>query len=659
MRKITLLLVAIIALSRAGFSQTISVDAPSYDGYWSALLGPNGYTSSTTSYAVNRACYLVTQQELTRMIATNSVITDFGFDFYRPGNVNVAGNFTLYLENTSDVTYNKGTTFSSIITGMPIHYSSALTLTGSAAAANSQTGSVTMPLSSSFTYTGGGVYVAWEWVASAPTATNYYRYLATYDGVNMGATAQNALSGGLPATLTSTVARPAMRFKATNTATNEISIESMFSPGEVSKLGGSPKISAVVKNNGINTRTNVPITLTVTGANPFTVTNTVTSIPAGATVNVNFLGYNPTANGTSTLIVQTAADQFSVNNLAGQTQSASCSNYANHWVLPASSFTSGAWGYANGAMLVTPYEAANTTSITEIKFIPASGTVSICGVLLDGSGTLLATTNTLAAATPSVYTNNLKFTPPYEMNANTQYYYGIAQINGGFIYASQEVLATTNLDLYYFSPLGGGSVASNAQNQMGYIAMEAITTTSNLAITASASQSLFCKGDASTLTLNAMGSLTTYTWTRNGSGGGVISTSSPSANVTPTIPASIPSGTGTITYSVIGADAASGCRSNGVSITVTVAACTAIADNNTDGYSINVYPNPAVNSISTISGLVGTNDIMVINMVGQSVKSFKTSQETAELDLSGLPSGNYIIKITGDNKQTRMVKIMK
>src|SRR5690606_18070430 len=123
-------------------------------------------------------------------------------------NVNVAGNFTLYLENTSDVTYNKGTTFSSIITGMPVHYNSALTLTGSAAAANSQTGSITMPLSSGFTYTGGGIYVAWEWVASAPTATNYYRYLATYDGVTMGASEQAALSGGLPATLTSTLARP-------------------------------------------------------------------------------------------------------------------------------------------------------------------------------------------------------------------------------------------------------------------------------------------------------------------------------------------------------------------------------------------------------------------------------------------------------------------
>lgn len=659
MRKITLVLFAVIALYRTGFSQaTVSVEAPLYDGYWSALLGPNGFTSATTSYQYNRACYLLTQSELTRLISTNSVVTDFGFDLYRPGNANVVGNFTLYLENTSDVTYNKGTTFSSIITGMTTHYSSALTLTGSAAAANSQTGAVTMALANTFTYTGGGIYVAWEWQASALTSTNYFRYLGTYDGVTTGATEQAASGAGMPAVLTTTVARPTMRFKAANTATNEISVEEMFSPGAVSKLAGSPEVSAIIRNNGVNTVNNVPVTLTVTGANPYTTTSTITSLPAGATVNVNFTGYTPTANGTSTLIVTAAADQYTLNNLAGLTQSASCSDYANHWILPASTFTDGSYGYGSPNALVTPYQAANTTSLTEIKFVPSSGTVSICGVLLDGSGNLVATTNTLTGATPNLYTNNMKFTPPVELTANTPYFYGVAQLAGGFVFATQEVLATTNLNLYFQAPVTGGSIG-NPQNQMGYVAMQAVTMGTNMAISASASQSLFCKGDASTLTLNALGSLTTYTWSRNGVGGGVISTSSPSANVTPTIAASVPSGTGTITYSVMGTDGATGCRSNGVTITVTVSACTAIADNNSNGYNVNVYPNPALNGISTISGLVGTNEITIYNMVGQTVKTLKTADQTVELDLSGLNSGNYIIKITGDDKQTRMVKILK
>ncbi|MBL7930350.1 MAG: T9SS type A sorting domain-containing protein, partial [Bacteroidia bacterium] len=252
------------------------------------------------------------------------------------------------------------------------------------------------------------------------------------------------------------------------------------------------------------------------------------------------------------------------------------------------------------------------------------------------------------------------FTPPYELTGGTDYYYGVAQITSGFIFATLDAPATMNLNLYYYSPLGGGSIG-NPQNQMGYVAMNAVTMGTNMALSAQASQSLFCKDDAaaSTLTLNAIGSLTSYTWTRNGTQGGVISTSSANAVVTPTIPSSIPSGTGTITYSVIGVDGPSGCRSNGAVVTVTVSACTAISENNTDGYNINVYPNPAVNSISTINGLAGTNEITVFNMVGQSVRTFKTNQESMELDLSGLPSGNYILRITGDNKQTRMVKIMK
>lgn len=660
MKKITLVLLAIVAFSMSGFSQaTFTVEAPAYDGSSWALAGPSAVTNGGTTYAAHKACWLLTQAEVARLAQTNSVVTEFGFDLLRAGNVNAPGNFTLYLQNTSDIAYSQGTNFATIAAGMSTNYVGAMTVPGST---SSGTTSINVTLGAPFTYTGGGIYVAYEWAATAASQTAFAVYIGASDQVALGAMNTTTLGGAIT-TLTSSTIRPIMRLKATNTATNDVCVVQMVEPGAVSKLAGPQTLSAIIRNNSTASVNNVPVTMTITGANPATLTTTITTaIPAGATVNVNFPAYTPTANGTSTMIVLTGNDQYNANNInaltGAQTQSVGCSDYANHWTFPANTFTDGSYGYGTPAMLVTPYYAANTTSIGEIKFVPSSNTVSICGVLLDGSGNLLATTNTLAAATPSAYTNNMKFTPPYELTGGTDYYYGIAQINSGFVFATNNAPATMNLNLYYYSPLGGGSIGG-AQNQMGYVAMNAVTIGTNMALSATASQSLFCKGDASTLTLNAIGSLTTYTWTRNGTGGGVISTSAANAVVTPTIPTSIPSGTGTITYSVIGVDAASGCRSNGVTITVTVSACTAIADNNTDGYNISVYPNPAVNSIATINGLVGTNEITVFNMVGQSVRTFKTNQESTELDLSGLPSGNYIVKITGDNKQTRMVKIMK
>src|SRR5688572_21548009 len=133
MRKITLVLLAIFAFSMSGFSQaTFTVETPTYDGSYWALAGPSGLTNSGTTYAVHKACWLLTQTEVARLVQTNSVVTEFGFSLRRAGNVTAAGNFTLYLENTSDIAYSKGTNFTTIAAGMSTNYVGAMTLPASA-----------------------------------------------------------------------------------------------------------------------------------------------------------------------------------------------------------------------------------------------------------------------------------------------------------------------------------------------------------------------------------------------------------------------------------------------------------------------------------------------------------------------------------------------
>jgi len=651
MKKITLLLFALAAFYRPSFGQAvISVDAPRYNGDWAALVGPNGFVSPsaaspTLSYAYNRACYLITQAELTRMIATNSVITDFGFDFYRPGSVAVTGQFTLYLENTADVTYNKGLTFSTLLTGMSTNYTGNLTLPGSTSQA---TNAVSVPLTSNFTYTGGGIYVAYDWYTSAPTSTAYARYLTSFDQSSMGANASAPIAGPAPTTLTVDTRRPAMRFKATNTATNEVGVIRVLAPGAVSKLvAGGHDITAIVKNNSINALNNVSVTLNVSGANSYTDVKTVT-IPVGGTANVSFTPFSPTTNGLNNMTVSVAADEYSDNNAAAWTQSVGCTDYANNPPVAASVFSNGSYGYGGQAILATPFMVPSTASITGIKFAPSqSASGSICGVLLDAGGGIIAMTNTLTlnAGSFGAYAN-LKFSPAQELTASTSYYYGVAQLVAStFPFGTASTFATTNLNLYYTVPIAGGSIGS-AQNHMGYLGMNAVLGFSNTTLEASASKTIVCKQDGpGTVTLTATG-MTTYTWAPGGQGASIV--------VTPTVV----NANGNVNYNVTGTDGPSGCKSSLVVVSVSVSACAGLSSNTSNGYDIKLFPNPSVNGKSTITGLAGTNVITVYNAIGQVVLTQMVTEESVAIDLSNQPSGNYLVKITDTNNESRSVKIM-
>ncbi len=652
MKKITFALLLALGFSKPASSQAVyAVQAPEYDGgSFSAYLGPAG--TSTNNY--QRGCYLITQAELTRMIATNSVITNFGFDFYRPASTSVTGQFTLYLQNTTDLTYNKGTAYPALLTGMSTNYTGNMTLTGSTAAS---TAAVSMALSNTFTWTGGGIYVAWDWYAATSTATAPARYLGNYDPTTpMGVHGSAGSAGPAPTTLVTDVTRPVMRFSAVNTATNEVGVTRLEAPGLVSKLmNPGHTVSAQIRNNSSVTLSNVPVTLGVSGANTFNNTQTVSSIAPGATANVVFTPFVPTANGLNNMTVTVAADQYTNNNSFAWTQTVTCSDYGNNPAFAASTFSSGSYGYGGQAIIATPFTPPSSCSLTTIKFASSSATAatSVCGVLIDGAtGGIIAMTNTVNLTGANFGTfNNLKFTPPEILTGGTQYYLGVAQLVGStFPFGTSSVPADYNLNLYFTVPIAGGSIGA-AQNQMGYLGIQAVLGFTDTEISVSASKTVVCKQDGpASVTLTALSSgLDTYTWTP-GTGLGNGS----SAVVSPTVPGA----SGSVNYNVTGTDTQSGCKSTLTSITVSVSSCNALATNNSNGFNINVYPNPTANGKSTITGLVGTNVITVMNTLGQVVARFSVSEETTSIDLSNQPSGNYLVKITDSSNESRVVKVI-
>jgi hypothetical protein len=642
MKKITLALLSAIGACSTAFGQTnIDVVAPPYNSSTQLRL-PNGMPDHKTL----RGCFLVTQAELAAL--TGSVINSVGFiRFDGTGPTPSAGTFTLYMENTSNTSYSKGTNFTTALVGMNPYYNGAFNVPVS-----TTTGTVLLS-TPGFIYTGGGIYIAYEWEENTPSPNNNNNY-ATYAANNT--TNQYGASVSTTATpagntMVMTNFRPVVVFNAVNTATNELSVLSMSALGKVDKLiTSSQNITAVVKNSSNVAKTNFTVGLNVTGANPYSNVQTIANFAAGSAVQVSFGPYAPTVNGVSTMSISIDPDQISTNNSLTWTQEVTCDMESNS--PPSGTYTSGVGFPGATGNIVNRVSVASQATLTGVRLAiaidntTAQSSKQVAGVVLDAGGALIAySSNTLTiAAGDKGQWRTFTFNPPVTFNTGTNYHIGLAQIT-----PSQFPLAYYTPDFDYFvdgfysTPLAGGALTLT---DFGYFGIQGIYS-SSLAITASASKTLVCKGDPRTITLTATGA-DTYTWSFPGAG------NSSTAAVTPTVGGAA----GVVGYSVVGTNTTLGCSIPAAVILASVSACTGLndLDNVTE---ISIFPNPAATNDVRITGLVGINSIVVFNSIGQVVLTAETKSETAELDLAGLAAGTYLVRITDDLNRVKTVKLGK
>jgi len=503
MKKITLCLIAFITLFNLAKAQPVFYyEAPLSDNSTTQVRAPNG----TNGAAYMRACALVLASELTN-IPVNTTLTSFGFTINSGANVTVPGSFTLYLENTTDVTFNKSLTFSTAIVPMTIAYASTMSLPGSAL-----TNSITVTLSTPFVYTGGGIYVAYDWFSSGPFATTPVTYRSNSTGL-VGGCASAASNASAPTTLGSTSFRPCFLFGAANTFTNEIQTIGMEAPGRVAGMFNTPhNIVTLVRNSSNTTKTNIPVTLNVTGANPFVNTQTITSLASGAVTSVTFAAFNPTIAGLNTLSVSLPPDQNNTNNSVTYNQSVTC----NEWAMnPANvSYTMGSVGFNTGSGIISvSYSNPVASSLSGIRGAVSTNTPSVgnavWGVLLSSAGVTLATTNTLTITNAMLGTfQTFTFSTPVNLNAGTNYYIGFAQpANATLSYFPMGVYNTAYVPyLNYVTTSTLGGTPAPLTSNLGYFGLEAIFTPSVPII--APSQTISC-GNSAVLSAT---STSNYTW---------------------------------------------------------------------------------------------------------------------------------------------------
>lgn len=279
----------------------------------------NGISTSGAFRAPNsrfqsgRLAYIITASEIgAANVANGQQITGIGWvNTIAPG-ITATGNFKLYLQNTNDLAYTKSTDWATAISDMQTVHDGSLTIPNSLDySLTSFTGGTP------FTYTGNAVYVAFEWTYCAgplSTAQSVGCNNALVGGANGSSSLQSLVSCIPGTTLVTSAFRPITRLFF-DCHTNDIKVNALYSMGKLA-LGHSDNhiVTAYVSNTGTDPVNNIPVTLTVSGVNTFTNTQTIPSLAAGQGTVVSFPAYTPGTVGNNDVTVSVPADDVNANN---------------------------------------------------------------------------------------------------------------------------------------------------------------------------------------------------------------------------------------------------------------------------------------------------------------------------------------------------------
>jgi len=284
-------------------------------GCTSTVLLNDGSTSGNarapqTRNVFERSVYLIKATELAAAGYTSgSSPTTIGWN-YQTGGTAGSAPLVVYMQNTADTTNTKSTTWATAITGMTVVHNATTALPAAAGPFD-----ITLTGGSPFTYTGGGLYVAFDWGQYTGTlGTTTVVWCNSTGLVNGLLGAQSNISA--PTTLAASSFRPETRLNGAPTPANDASVTYVMSYGELPfGLVPAQTTQAVITNNGANTLTSLPVTLNVTGADTFTDTQIIPSIAScGGSATVTFATFTPGALGSDTVTVSVPADDVNTNN---------------------------------------------------------------------------------------------------------------------------------------------------------------------------------------------------------------------------------------------------------------------------------------------------------------------------------------------------------
>ncbi len=414
------------------------------------LRTPNG----TSSHAFLRGHMILTAAELAA-VPTGTTFTSFGMSYADGTDSPAGGTFRVYLQNTADTTNTKSTTWTTAIAPMTEIYSGTLQLPVGTTPA---TVDLALPVSS-FVYTGGGLYVAYEYVGStfAADPATYYANSTLPSSLFM-----NASTTALPTTVgTGSAFRPQLRFGYPNPHQNDLSVDALdVLYGDLHALW-TDTVSVTIANRGSVDANTTSVVIGTTGANPGSETLPGGPLAGGASTTLTSTR-NYLAEGAQTITASVAADEVPANDTLSIQQAVSCDALSYAGAKPAYDGI----GFNTGAgILAMRYTTSSVpVSISAITVEIHTGTASmgktIRARLLDGTGQIVESGDPyLIGAADLGTTLRLPLAMPVEVAATTRLFAGVEQTAGSPGYFPVSTVAPANIapDFTYSFPSAGGA----------------------------------------------------------------------------------------------------------------------------------------------------------------------------------------------------------
>ncbi|MEO8085816.1 MAG: hypothetical protein ABI763_03295, partial [Bacteroidota bacterium] len=417
----------------------------------------NGSTSGNgrapnSRFRSGKGVYIISAAELAAAGLAPGVLTGIEWlNQVAPG-LAATGTLALYLENSSNTFNSKSTNFATAITGMSQVYGAAYTIP------NTLAYGVTFSGFPTFTYTGGAIYVAWDWAYCSGTlsaAQVIFCNTALVGGFNSLLSGQTAVTCTTAITLASSAFRAHTSFAILSPA-NDAAVSNLYTLGTLA-LGYSTNhvVTAKITNVGTNPLVNYPCTLSITGANTFSDIQLV-NIPSCGSGIVTFSPFTPTAIGSNTVAVSVASDDNNLNNSLSIVQTISAASIGYKY--PGANtngvgFNPPAFGdFIAKFQYAGNFGDADTIGDIKTDFTTTGIDYQIVVFNSDGiggvPGTLLYNSATLQTAGIGSFFDNP------DIIVTQDYYIGIRQLssalaNVGFAYQTENPVRT---GAFYFTP---------------------------------------------------------------------------------------------------------------------------------------------------------------------------------------------------------------
>lgn len=441
------------------------------------------------------AVYLLTAAEMAAAgFSAGSDLTGIGGTFSTAPSVSAAGALAVYLENTADVVNNKSTTWATALSGMTSVYSGSFTVP----AATTWDAAFSTP----FSYTGGSVYVAIEWIncGTLSTASVVQCNTALAAGVK---SAQSAACAAITTLGGNSSFRPTTRFASS--ATN-LTLVNIWPHGKIPAGAGAKEVIPFTVRNTFATAQSVTAQLVIKDAISGTIRYTESkaiTIPGCAEGSGTFDHWIPQIQETDSVMITIPlqpGETVASDNTTGTTEIVGSQNYSHAKNAFGGSFSG--VGFNTGSGLILSRYSGNgcvTVSNVKVRLDPSAVGNTVYGVVVSPAGLILGQSpNYVVQAADANTVVNFTLTAPVAVSAG-DFYVGLAQTANavtGYFPVSCQGENPTKPNAFYTTGLVGGALSAPYTNLNRWFIEADIAATPNVYANIATQPLYFCAGSS-------------------------------------------------------------------------------------------------------------------------------------------------------------------